>query len=373
MVGNTRALLLIAVAVGCSVDEPYDKPLVAVKVQPVEQQSGEGSARYSASLDPFVKVELAFKVPGYVRDILQVKDIDGKQRYVQEGDVVKKDTALAYVRDSGFVQMAASARAKLAEATAMRQLAEIDVERTQKLIATESVAPAQLDQATAQQDAANARVKAAQALVRETEVGIDDTSLRAPIGGVIFRRMIEVGSLVGPGTPAFSIADTRSLKASFGVPDVMVNKLKLGSELPISIDAVPGVEFIGRVTRVSPSADPRSRVFEIETTVPNPKQELKVGMIASLRVPGGTPAPTGRPASVVPLNAVVRSAKDPNGFVVFVVSDEQGRQVVHSRDITLGDMLGNGILVPAGLALGDRVVVRGATLVHDGESVQVIP
>jgi multidrug efflux system membrane fusion protein len=304
-----------------------------------------------------------------------VKGIDGKPRRLQEGDPVAKDAVLAHVREADFLQRVASAKAQLAEAEAMKSQAQLDVDRAQKLVATQSVAQAQLDQAKVQIDAASARVQAAQALLREAELAVDDTRLRTPIDGVVFKRVIEVGSLVSPGAPAFSIADTRSVKASFGVPDVMVEKLKLGSELAILVEAVPGTEFTGKITRVSPSADPRSRVFEIETTVPNAKGDLKVGMIASLKVPGAGAAPdkNATPASVVPLNAVVRSPKDPNGFAVYVVAEEGDKQVVHSRDVQLGDALGNGILVTGGLALGDRVVVRGATLVHEGESVQVIP
>jgi RND family efflux transporter MFP subunit len=369
------AVLGLATCLGAAAckqaDAAAEKSLTVVRVRPVEQQGGQTATRYSASLEPFAKVDLAFKVSGYVRDILEVKDLDGKLRVLQEGDLVAKDSILAHVREGDYLQRVAGAKAQLAEADALREQARLEGDRTQKLVASQSLAQSQLDNVKAQLDAANARVDAARAGLQEAQNAVDDTSLRTPLDGVVFKRAIEVGSLVSAGSLGFTIADTRSVKAVFGVPDVMVEKLQLGSELAITTEAVPGVEFKGRITRVSPSADPKSRVFEVETTIPNPKQALKVGMIASLKV---EEAPVGHPATVVPLNSVVRSPKDPNAFAVYIVTDAGGgKEVAHCREVTLGDPLGNRILVTSGLSPGDRVVVRGATLVSDGETVEVIP
>ena len=353
----------------CTHEDPYEKPLTAVKVQPLEKQSAQAASRYSASIEPFARVDLAFKVGGYVRDIAQVKGVDG-QRTLQEGDSVVKGSVLANVREGDYLQRVAGAKALLAEATAVREQLKIEADRTQKLVSSGSMASANLDQTKAQLDAANARVDAARAQLAEAQNAVGDTALRTPIEGVVLKRGIEVGSLVAPGALGFVIADTRSVKVVFGVPDVMVEKLQLGSELGITTEAAPGVEFKGRITRVSPSADPKSRVFELEATIPNPKQELKTGMIASLKVSEGN---ASAPAAVVPLASVIRSPKDPNGFAVFVVTDEGGKQIAHTKDVSLGDPRGNRILVTGGLGSGDKVVVRGATLISDGEQVQVIP
>lgn len=362
--------LILIPSLGCSHDDAYQKPLTAVKVQPLEQQTSKGGSRYSASVEPFARVDLAFKVGGYVRDITQVKGVDNAMRTMQEGDAVTKGTVLANVREGDYLQRVAGAKALLAEATAAREQLKIENDRTQKLVSSGTMASANLDQIKAQLDAANARVDAASAQLGEAQNAIGDCALRTPIDGVVLKRGIEVGSLVAPGALGFVIADTRSVKAVFGVPDVMVEKLQLGSELGITTEAVPGVAFKGRITRVSPSADPKSRVFEVETTIPNPTQQLKAGMIASLKV---SEAASSTPAAVVPLSSVVRSPKDPNAFAVYVVVDEGGKSVAHTKDVQLGDPLGNRILVTGGLGSGDKVVVRGATLISEGEQVQVIP
>ena len=359
---------------GCKHDEKgYQKPPTAVRVRKLEQQSTATSTRYSANIEPFSRVDLAFKVGGYVREIALVKGTEATPRAVQEGDKVTRGMVLARVREAEYLQKLAAGKAQLAEATAMREQSRLELDRVTRLVESKSVAPAQLDGAKASLDAASARADAARAQLQEAELAIDDTAIRAPIDGVVLKRSIEVGTLVGPGVVGFVLADTRSVKVVFGVPDIMVEKLEIGSGLGITTEALPGVELAGKITRVSPFADPKSRVFEIETTIPNPAQQLKVGMIASLKVPEGGALGKGKPVAVLPLNAIVRSRTDPSGFAVFVVQDEAAASVAKIRDVKLGDPVGNRILVTDGLQMGERVVVMGATLVADGEHVLVIP
>ena len=81
--------------------------------------------------------------------------------------------------------------------------------------------------------------------------------------------------------------------------------------------ALRGAAIEGKITRISPSADPRTRTFEIETTIPNPKQELKAGMVVSLRL--ADDAPAAAPAVMLPLTAIVMAPGKEDAFAVFVV------------------------------------------------------
>ena len=83
----------------------------------------------------------------------------------------------------------------------------------------------------------------------------------------------------------------------------------------------------------------------------------------------GTPLPE----PYVPLAAVVRPAGDSTGYAVFVVRDSAGAQRARLTRVQLGDVSGNLIAVRQGLAAGDRVIVRGSTIVADGQAVQVMP
>jgi multidrug efflux system membrane fusion protein len=154
----------------------------------------------------------------------------------------------------------------------------------------------------------------------------------------------------------------------FGAPDVMVRSLKLGAPLGITTAPMAGEIFTGRVSLIAPLADPRSRVFDVEVTIPNADDRLKVGMVASLQVEeaGAASAPL-----VVGLGSIVRDKSRPDGYAVFVLDAAAGAPVVKRRSVSLGQAFGNWIAVTSGLAEGERVVTSGATLVTDGARVTV--
>jgi multidrug efflux system membrane fusion protein len=247
--------------------------------------------------------------------------------------------------------------------------AELDYERSAKLLASNSVSRAETDTMSVRLDVARARVAGAQSRVREASLALEDTVIRAPIGGVVIKRIVEVGSLVGAGSPAFVIADTSSVKVVFGAPDRLVDELAIGAELAVEIPAT-GARLAAKITRIAPSADRASRVFDVEATLPNPKDTLKAGMVAALSVPE---AAASAPALSLPLTAILRSKTDPRGFAVFVIDGEGERGFARSADVKLGEIVGNRVLVHEGLERGQRVVSMGAALLAEGCEVRVIP
>lgn len=432
----SQGLLIVAAAAafaGCRKPATAaDVAPVAVKVSAVELNQVSHGVRYSASIEPAKQVELAFKVGGYVEQLLQVGGVDGRLRDVQPGDRVAQGAVLARVRQSDYVvkvnqaeaqtaesksaleasqsqlmeahASVASSKAQLAEANAAHEKARLDFDRAKSLFTSQSSTKAELDAAQAQLDAAaakqnaaraqiamlearaaaansqieisRARVKGSQAQVAEASIPLADTSLRAPLGGIVLQKAVEAGALVSPGRPGFVVADTNSVKAIFGVPDLMLHKLKLGSALMVTTESLPGEEFRGQLTRIAPAADAKSRVFDIEVTIPNPRQLLKPGMIAALEVPempemndGSPPAPM----PVVPVSAIVRAKDRAGEYAVFVVEERGGKTLARSRVVKLGEPLGNTIVVREGLSVGERVIVTGTSLVEENRSVQIVP
>lgn len=423
--------LLLVVVVSVAMFKPrskaVEKPAVPVKVAAVElSASGGREQRYSATIIPRTQVELAFKVGGYVDAIQQVRGVDGRMRDLQEGDRITAGAALARVRQSDYqvkVKQAesqaheaktgidvskaqyqealsgiASSKAQLAEAEAAYDKAKLDFDRAQNLFASQSLTKANYDAAKAQFEATTAKVAAArsqvsmiqaradsakaqieviearsrgaQAVVQEATIPLQDTALRAPLNGIVLQKSVEKGTLVSPGKTGFIVADTSSVKAVFGVADIAVPEMKLGSTLSVESETLPGTEFRGQITAVFPAADPKSRAFNVEVTIPNASYLLRPGMIVSLKVGTQQSAPAH---PVVPLNAVMKAKGDPNGYAVFVVTEEGGRQIARLRDVKLGESYGNTVAVTDGVKPGDRVITTGGTMVNDGDQVKVIP
>lgn len=369
---RTFAPVLLAMAIAaCQREPPPRESWVPVRVHVVESASAAAGTRYSANVTPRAQVDVSFKVNGYIADIRQLRGADGHMRPLQQGDVVKQGTVLAKVRDTDYVDKVKRAQADLARSQAGLVKANADFKRATDLIATQSITQPDYDSAQREHDSARANVDAARAQLDEAQLNLSYTSLIAPFDGVILSRKIELGSLVGPGSVGFVLADVSAVKVLFSVPDVMLKHVALGNALDIVTESVPGTTFNGKVTAVAPSADSKTRSFTIEVTIANAKGTLRDGMVAALAVPAGAaPAASG---TVVPLAAIVRPQSGSTSYAVYAVLDEGGKQIARVRPVELGPVLGNTIVVTAGLKPGDRVVVTGTSVVKDGNVVRIAP
>ena len=190
----------------------------------------------------------------------------------------------------------------------------------------------------------------------------------------MLERRIEVGTLASAGTVGFVIGDLSSVKARFGIPDGMVQSVRPGAVIGVTVEALGTTRFDGRVTAVAPAADRQSRVFDVEVTIPNADGRLRPGMIGTVALgptdAGGSLA--GPSNLVVPLTAVVRADASGGQFAVAVIERQGEIDVARLRRVELGAVDGNGIAVVDGLVRGEQVVVEGATLLTDGEPVRVI-
>jgi multidrug efflux system membrane fusion protein len=140
------------------------------------------------------------------------------------------------------------------------------------------------------------------------------------------------------------------------------------------LDAL-GHEAPGIVTAISPQADPKNRVFSIEVTLDNPREEIRPGMIGSVTLGTATSGTThdAEPRLVVPLSAVIRSPGDPRGFAVMLLDEREGKQHAAAQVIEIGQSFGNQIEVTRGLRAGQKLIAIGGSLVHDGQEVHVLP
>jgi multidrug efflux system membrane fusion protein len=346
---------------------------VPVKVTRADKRPDSAATRYSGSLEPSVRVSVAFRVGGYVEKLGEIDSPRGR-RAIDKGDFVKKGTLLAQVRTADYSERVATANAEVAEARAHAALASAELERSRKLYEGKAISKSEFESAVARAASADASVSGSVARAGEAGISLGDTVLKAPIDGVVLSRGVEVGSLAAPGQPAFSIANTTSMKAVFGAPESLVERLTVGSPVRVLLGsegaAANSETFLdASVTRIAPSADAEARVFSVEAELPNPGGALRSGAVVSVRVPGAAGA---RDELVVPLSAVIRSPRDPRGFSVFVLDGTADRARARLSDVELGEVVGNSVTVTRGLTFQARVVTVGATLLRDGSDAVVI-
>jgi multidrug efflux system membrane fusion protein len=362
------ALLAVTGLAACRHEEKAVPVVTPVRVAVAGAADSAGAPRYSAAVLPASRVDLAFKVPGYVGEITQVAEAGGQRRALQEGDHVTRGQQLARLRSGDYDVKVDQARSQQAEVEAAITQAKQAFDRAKALYERKSLTRTDYDAAKAAYDMALAKQSGAAALATEAQNARGDSSLRSPMDGVVIKRLVEVGSLVGPGTPGFVIADTTSVKILFGAPDVVVRRLGLQQAVTVTTAAYPNERFAGHVTSVAPAASPGSLVFDVEVTVPNKDGRLKPGMVASFELESAPNAGV----LAVPLAAILRSRTKADGYALFVIEDQSGAPHAKLREVTVGDMVATGVTVTSGLRAGERVVISGATIIADGQAVEIL-
>jgi multidrug efflux system membrane fusion protein len=356
---------------GCGSSKPLQQPPQGVQAQAIKSQVGVSAdgLRFSAVVTPDSEVPLAFRIPGYVISLKQVRGQDGRMRDIAEGDRVSRGAVLVRIRSSEYEDKVRQASSQAAAAEAVFQKAKLDFDRATHLYDSQSLTKPDFDSARAQYDASQEELKSARALTSEAEIALRDTSLTAPFDGDIVKKAVELGAFVGPGVPAFALAKTDTVKIIVGVPDTVVRSVRLGQPVEVAIDAFPARTFHARISRMSSAADTSTRNFEVEVAIPNRDHLLKVGMIGSLQL-ANAEGENRASGLLVPLSAIVQ-AKD-GKYGVFVVSSSSSGEVAHLHSVEIGSVTGTDITVLNGLTPGDRIITTGANLLKEGQPVEVL-
>jgi RND family efflux transporter MFP subunit len=362
------ALLATTILGGCHNEAALPaKPPVAVRLADVTLYQSTEGLQYSASLIPYIQIDLTFRTTGYVTEVKQVKSADGRTRDIGTGDYVAAGNVLAQIRPQDLKNQVDESAAQVDALVAQHTQAEQDFNRAKALYATQSLTKPDYDQAQARFDSTLAAVNQAKAALRQTQLTLGDSDLKAPFAGYILARNIDVGTLASPSAAAFSITDISSVKATFGVPEDTLELVHLGQPLTLQMQN-DSAQYAGRVTSISPSADARSRVFTIEVTLANRQNKLKPGMIASIELGGRRAAPEAS----VPLSAIVPYPGGAEQFAVVVAEQSSGQWRAHLRQVRVGATHGSSASV-TGVQTGEKVVVIGAQLLKEGDSLSVIP
>lgn len=363
-------LMSTCILAGCSQRTP-PKPAPAVRVEVVSSGPGaSGKVVYSAVAQPKATVPLAFRIPGYVTQLMMVSSGDGMSRALGEGDRVRRGDVVARLRESEYRDKVDQATGQMTAARAGAEKARLDFERATRLFATQSITRPEMESATAKHDAARAELASAAAALEEARVALRDTALVAPVDGEVLKKSVEPGAFMGPGMPAFVVGDVSSIKVVLGLPDVALHAVKVGLPVAVTTDALSGRTFTARVSRIAAVADPATRNFDVEVELPNSDRVWKPGMIASVEL---NAAADQAAVPLLPLTAFVQGPGGGDRFGVMVVEGDGANAPVKLREVQVGDVVGNRVAVTRGLTAGERVVTTGASLVIDGERVEVMP
>jgi multidrug efflux pump subunit AcrA (membrane-fusion protein) len=152
------------------------------------------------------------------------------------------------------------------------------------------------------------------------------------------------------------------------VSDVKVGQFQFGQTVDVTADAFPGQRFSGRITKIVPAADLKTRTFEIELTIDEPKG-LKPGMVVTILIG------QRQDLQLLPMTAVHRSNGHGECFVYTVV-DENGRKIARQRRAKIDGVFDNRLRMVEGsesqVKAGDVIVVTGGFRLSEGQEVRVL-
>ena len=200
----------------------------------------------------------------------------------------------------------------------------------------------------------------ARAQLRMAKLELSYGTVTAPISGVVAARNIKQGNLVQINTPIFTIVDTSRLEATLNAPEREIETLKAGQAVQLTVDALPGKVFDGRIDRVSPVVDSGSGTFRVICAFDGGGL-LQPGMFGRIRINYDQRAN----ALVIPRTALLEDGGTPAVFTV-----KAGKAV--RAELQLGYVDGEWVEVRGGLRAGDPVVVAGKSALREGSAVQVI-
>lgn len=307
----------------------------AVKVVTVARKTLDSDFSSNGNFVPNQDLKLLSETSGVVTGIR-----------VKEGDRVSKGQILATI-DQKYLSI------DLETAEDSYQKIKVDQQRYESSFKTGGVTQSQVDDI-------NLQLRNAASKVEQAKRKIGDAHIKAPISGIINKKHIEVGAYLGAATALFDIVDVSQLKLNVSVNESQVVQLQTGSKVDIKVPVFPDQTFSGRVSFIAPKAD-ASLNFPMEIKVDNDKgNKIRAGMYGTAVFKFEKQAES----IVIPRSAFVGSV---NANQVYVLEGDK----VRLTKVTPGAIIGESVVVLAGLNEGQSVVVTGQINLVDGATVAV--
>jgi multidrug efflux system membrane fusion protein len=302
------------------------------------------------------EVELRPRVGGTITDIRLV-----------EGALVRKGDVLFTIDPRPFRAALHRAIAAQAGARARLELAQLEAERSERLIATGAITKSARDASASTAAQAAAELAAAAAQVSLAQLDLEYATVRAPIAGRAGRALVDVGDTVAPGAIVLTTIVSRDpIHVSFVTDEAtylrFAPRLRAGESVPVAIGIgnEDGYPHAGRVDFVANALDARTGTIEMRAVVANADDALVPGLYARVRLSGDT-----GDAIVVDERAILT---DQDRKYVLAV-DEKG--LAQRKDVGVGRVLDGKRVITRGLAAGDKVIVAGLSRVMPGAPVTV--
>src|SRR5680860_284822 len=394
-------LMTVGLPTGCSASKAATagvEKYIPVEVEAAGKKTLINTAILSGKVSSDTDVSVIPKIPGKVESVK-----------VKVGDLVDKGAVLFTLDASDLQKQVGMMKAtlQLAEAGYQKSKEQWDIGKTSlertKALATEKIANArqnlantqalydagavakvqldqaelglkeleatyasQLDQLVAQ--TSDSTLQLAKAQLNQAQVGynqareaLDNAVVTAPVGGIVSQVNVTVGNMASNAQPALSLTNPKNLYSSLSVAESIVNRLSKGNTVKVTVPSVSEDSFRGEIENISPTSDPRTQLYPIKISLDNPSGLIKPGMFARVELV------IEEKTDVMAINSEAVILKNEKTIVYVVEGDK-----AVAKEVVTGLDTGVDIEIMKGLKLNDKVIIKGQTLVDEGQNVKIV-
>lgn len=371
-----QALLLAATIplflAACDKPPVVETVLRPVRYEMVSTSQGARLRTFAGVARAGVESNLSFRVAGTVERVA-----------VSVGQQVRRGRVLARLDPTDYELKVQEAVAGLAQAEAASRNAEADYDRVRGLYENNNASRRELDGARANSESSQAQVDAAQKRLEQARQQVSYCNLLAPVDGTVASVSVEVNENVNAGQKLFLLNAGSDTEVEVALPEAVISQVEVGQKVEVIFDALPGRTFEAEVIEAGVAAVGTATTFPVTAELTESDPDIRSGMAAEVEFRFSTAATSGRL-----LVSPVAVGEDRSGRFVFVLettqrapgadagvdggADAGATAVVHRRDVTVGELTGDGLEILSGLEDGELVVTAGVRRLTDGEEVKVV-
>ena len=280
-----------------------------------------------------------------------------EKTFLETGQAVKKGQILTHIGAIDSKLSLKEAKNFLAQQTTNLVYTKKNWIRQSEFYKKGIINLAQFEQVQNQYQLAQIAEKSANLQVRRAKINYNRSIIKAPISGIIDEKFFEVGEFVGSGEQVYRIIQNDKLQIEFAINENELQSFQIGQKGIIYFDAVAG-KYQGVVQKISPSANPQTKTFQVEIVLNNKEKKIHPGITARIEL---NITKDGEHI-LIPLAAIIESTK---GRLVFLNENKKAKEVF----VSTGENFGNNVLVKSGLEIGDKLIIQGQQFLNNNDKI----
>lgn len=322
-------LLIGVVACSANKEDKSEERKTPVKVQEINSENSSYKQEYIGSVEGENAVDISFQTGGNIEQV-----------YFQEGQAVQKGQLLARLNTISLQSMYDASKATLNRAQ--------DAYNRLTILHNNNSLP------EIQYVEVKTTLEQAQSAERIARKGLSDCNLHAPFSGIVSKRYLDAGANVMPGSPVYNLVTINTVKVKIAIPEKEISDIGVGQICTVKISALNNQVFQGKIVEKGVSAHPISHTYDIKVQIINKDFSIMPGMVCKAYLSYKESIENSGGQIIVPLKSI---QIDASGKHFVWLKDTQDKAIY--REVVLGKLISNGVVVEQGLQKGDVLITEG--------------